>query len=864
MKTKLRTIISFIAVMLFATSVWAQSTFTGKVVDAETGEGIPGANVLQQGTTNGVATDIDGVFSLTLSGKGNLLISFIGYANRIISFDASKGARNIGTVNLELDAHGLEEVVVIGSGLIDVVKDRQTPIAVSTISRIEIQDKSGNQEFPELMKNTPSIQVTGQAGGYGDSRINVRGFKQDNTAYLLNGQPINGMEDGKVYWSNWSGMNDVANAVQIQRGLGSSKLAISSVGGTVNIITKATEMRKGGFVRTVVGNDAFMKYTATYNSGMLDNNFGVSLLLTHWQGDGYNDGTKGQGQNYFLSLGWKPNDKHIFNFLVTGAPQWHDQNYSKPISDYLKYGKKYNNNWGYLNGQYRSMRTNYYHKPVLNLNWDWTISEKSSLATVLYASFGRGGGSGPLGGTSYTDNGLLDLDKAYRNNLTVGTGGYKKGYMQRASVNNHQWFGAVTNYERKLNEKWAVNFGADLRSYTGLHFRQIVDFLGLKGYEDTNRRRAGGANTLTESFKADPWKALSKFAGEDQRYNWDYSETINYTGTFGQIEYNSDYISAYFQGAISTQTHERTDRYQYKEGKQDAEKVRNNGYNIKGGLNYKISDQHSMFANIGKYSRQPYHDNIYLNYGNDVNPLTKNEKVTGIEFGYQFNSSFFDANLNIYRTSWKDRVTTRSFIDRNTQETIFVNNSGVSQLHQGVELDFRLRPAQILTFSGFVSYGNWEYDDAVLEKRYDDDLKLIDEKSVDVKGGKVGDSPQFQMGLGFVLRPMNKMRFDMDWKYNDKLYADVVRKNNLQLPSYNLFDTGFSYEESINDEMSIRVRFNVNNIFNTEYIAEIRGDRRGDVFFGGQGQEMYRGVDVRNVGHFGLGRTWNISATFKF
>ena len=70
--------------------------------------------------------------------------------------------------------------------------------------------------------------------GYGSSRMFVRGFEDDNTAFLINGQPINSQEDGRMYYSNWSGMSDIANVIQIQRGLGASKLAISSVGGTVN------------------------------------------------------------------------------------------------------------------------------------------------------------------------------------------------------------------------------------------------------------------------------------------------------------------------------------------------------------------------------------------------------------------------------------------------------------------------------------------------------------------------------------------------------------------------------------------------------------------------------------------------------
>src|SRR5690606_15361138 len=114
--------------------------------------------------------------------------------------------------------------------------------------------------------------------------VYVRGFDQTNTAFLLNGQPINGMEDGQMYWSNWSGMTDIANAIQVQRGLGSSKLAISSVGGTVNIITRATTKEEGGLARFTLGNDNFLKGLVGYNTGLMDNGFGISILLSHWQG----------------------------------------------------------------------------------------------------------------------------------------------------------------------------------------------------------------------------------------------------------------------------------------------------------------------------------------------------------------------------------------------------------------------------------------------------------------------------------------------------------------------------------------------------------------------------------------------------
>ena len=79
-------------------------------------------------------------------------------------------------------------------------------------------------------------------------------FDQRNTSFLINGQPVNDMENGWVYWSNWQGLTDVASGIQIQRGLGASRLAVPSVGGTVSIFTKAAQKSEGGSVLQMVGN----------------------------------------------------------------------------------------------------------------------------------------------------------------------------------------------------------------------------------------------------------------------------------------------------------------------------------------------------------------------------------------------------------------------------------------------------------------------------------------------------------------------------------------------------------------------------------------------------------------------------------
>ena len=796
------------------------------------------------------------------------------------------------------DLEELEEIVLVGGGVVDLAEDRKTPIAVSTITGEEIQKKIGTQDITMTLANTPSIYVAGQSGAFGDTRISVRGFDQTNTAFMLNGQPINGMEDGKMYWSNWSGMNDIANVVQIQRGLGASKLAISSVGGTVNFVMRSTSKSEGGFAYAGFANDNYLKTTFSYDTGEKDNGWSTSMLLTHWQGDGYAEGTFGQGQTYFLSLGYKMNDKHNFNFLMTGAPQWHDQNFTKSIATYLEKGRKYNNNYGYHGDRYLTERRNFYHKPVFNLNWDYTIDDKSSLSTVLYASTGNGGGTGGRGQRIRNDDGYIDYDAIYAyNNSTSGAGGNyaaEGGYITRASMNMHNWFGMVSNYETQLSDNLTFNVGADLRTYYGEHFRIVENFHGLTSWQENIRLRDQNNNhdtygtygtykyvIATESMGANPWEATFNNFDEDQKIAYSNDERISYGGLFTQLEYSKDDFSAFFQGSVSQTMYQRWDHYQYADQSLidgtssqwtgealpdgitdgvESEKVDNLGYNAKAGVGFGVGENGQAYVNAGYYSRAPYFDNIYLNYTNRVNPSTSNETILGLEAGYVYEVDNLSLRVDVYRTDWSDRVTASSYISND--ELFYEVSEGVSQLHQGVELSFSAKPQEDVpyTLKGFLSMGDWQYKGQAMTRVQDEDQNVLSTEEQDVDGGKVGDAAQFTAGLGLDVDLAERLSFDTDVRFYDELYANVgAVKENLKLPNYHIFDMGLSYKMFVNDA-TLDVRLNVNNVFDNVYISELRsaiaaGDGTG---------VLYEGIDTANQGYFGLGRTWNVGLRYNF
>src|SRR5690606_3516511 len=399
----------------------------------------------------------------------------------------------------------------------------------------------------------------------------------------------------------------------------------------------ATERNQGGMARFIMGNDSYMKGTVAYDTG-LKGKWGFSMLLDYWSGHRkYARGTAGEGQSYFFSIGFKPNDRHNLNLMIFGAPQWHDQNYATKSESQWAQGnhdKKYNANYGFLNGEAMNFVRNYYHKPVANLNWDWTINNDLSLSTVVYASLGRGGGTGSLlpirgyqstAGT-LTENGEIDFTTIYNQNLAdpdgIGNNGgtydpsspyYVPGGENkvgnaaiRGSANNHFWYGAVTNLNYNINEYLTFNVGADLRFYKGEHFRQVVDLLGLNGWQDTKGYDGATPFIVRETYKADPWSALFNNASEGDRVAYDNSEKINYQGGFGQLEFAMGGFSAFVQGAVSNQFYQKFDRWNYAGGEAESEKVNKLGYNIKGGLAYQFNNEHTVFGNAGFYSRQPY------------------------------------------------------------------------------------------------------------------------------------------------------------------------------------------------------------------------------------------------------------------
>jgi len=854
--------------------------------------------------------------------------------------------------------------VVITSTVIDVAKDRKTPVAVSTIKASEIKEKLGNQEFPEMLANTPSVYATKSGGGFGDSRINIRGFDQRNVAVMINGVPVNDMENSAVFWSNWAGLSDVTSAMQVQRGLGSSKLAISSVGGTINVITRTSDMKEGGSFTATLGNNNYIKTVGSYSTGKMKSGFSASVLLGNAQGSMYADGTQFSAQNYFIGLGYEINEKHNLQFTFTGAPQWHHQrSFANHLGSYIKFGDpvnnepniKYNSDWGLYNGQEFSWSRNFYHKPVMSLNYDFKINDKTKISSVFYGSWGRGGGTGSIGTSPFrykTAQGTVPFDDfadfnrgqyvaandqiVYGGNLPAAQvapnaqGQYitnrSLGFTRRASINSHDWYGGVINFNRKLTDKLTLDFGLDGRTYTGYHFRNVNNRLGADGYQANLATGTGGVyqandvnnptRTLFETYSASP--SFNPFTNVKNQEKIEYNNNgyVRWYGAFTQLEYSTERLSAFVQGAVSQQGFSREDLFQYKNDDPLQKTKYENilGGNVKGGANFNINEHHNVFANAGYYSKQPFFNAVYPNNKSIINGNLVNEKILGVEAGYGFRSKFFNANVNLYYTSWKDRYQ-RSTDSAADNVGGYYDFAGITEIHSGAELEINAKPLPRLGINAMVSVGDWNYDGNITSNRYDANNTPIGggtSQTLYLSDVKVGDVAQTTASIGANYEVVKNLKVDANYRYADKLYASIdparftseTNKGTLELPSYGLLDAGLSFKihRTKDSKDSFNFRINVNNLLDKVYIAESRtnqfvasqsefdsntGDGKGILQNGsivasgnlksatpGEGQYAtyqdylnrgtWNGVDLRNQVFFGFGRTWNLTFRYEF
>ncbi|MFG6385388.1 MAG: TonB-dependent receptor plug domain-containing protein [Muribaculaceae bacterium] len=805
---------------VYAFSAGASMNCKGHVVD-ENGEPLIGVSIV---VTNGNpvgTTDIDGNFSVTVPDNASTLtFTYVGYKTKQAAV-----AAYMGDIKMEPSTEMLNDVVVTQS----LARTRQTPVAVSQLNASEIELKLGTQELPEVLKTTPGVWATKDGGGFGDAKINMRGFKSENVAVLVNGIPVNDMEWGGIYWSNWAGLSDVASSIQTQRGLGAAILSAPSIGGTINITTRSLDAEKGGSIWYGFGNDGMNNIGMKVSTGLMKNGWAISVLGSRKWGDGYVQGTWFNSYNYFVNVSKRINDKHQLSLTAFGAPQEHNKRSSQDgltIMEYQTYAKrvmdgdspyKYNPSFGYdLQGQRRTSNRNKYHKPQISLGHIWQIDHKSSLSSTVYVSLASGGGLSGQGRGTYKGqslsntswygatngipntlfrnaDGTFAYDEVQEMNMASTTG---SNMVMGESNNSHNWYGLVSTYNNKFfNNKLSFTGGIDLRYYLGKHNNKITDLYNGEYYmDDSSRKNVKPENNY---LAEDPnWK-YEKLGIGDVVYR-DYDGRTIQEGVYAQGEYLTlnDNLTLVLSGSLSNTSYQRIDHFYYDKAHAKSKTYSFIGGTAKFGANYNIDRHNNVYTNIGYISRAPFFSQgVFLssNVSNAANPNPINEKVFSYELGYGYSSPIFSATVNGYYTKWLDKTTTRGgdiTAGEHAGDRYYLNMSGVDARHMGVEINFTFIPVRWFEINGMLSLGDYEWASDAKGYFYNQvgqPLKDLagnlasgilaeDHASATLlqKGRKVGGSAMTTAAVGVQFRPFKGFRIGADWTAAARNYSDYT------------------------------------------------------------------------------------------
>ena len=893
--------------------LWGQSVVG--VVNSE-GKPLAGANVVVDGTDKGGVTDDSGKYTIDVGAAGTytLTASFIGYSSLTAQVEVND---IVGTLNfsLEEDVLTMSALEVLASRA-----DQKTPVAYTTVSKKEMEIRLGSQDIPMILNTTPSVYATGQGGGAGDARINVRGFNQRNVAVMINGVPQNDMENGWVYWTNWDGVGDATSSIQMQRGLSAVNLATPSIGGTMNIITDPASHEKGGKFKQEVGEGGFLKSTINYNSGLINDKLAVSGTIVRKTGDGFIDGTWTDAWAYYLGTSYAVSDDQRFELYAIGAPQRHGQNlYKQNIATYSQElagdvdgydvtafaegekfeheaGRFFNQNWApvdpsYTGQQYWYMygarttdrynsnllneRENFFHKPLVNLNHFYDINDEIRLSSVLYWSGGSGGGTGTYGSVkrfpaiegnnwwasspwTWDWNGEIAENSANIDSAWSDSENRSTGIL-RNSINRQNTYGLISKLNYDVSEDLELQVGIDWRTAGIEHAREVRDLLGGDYYVDF----------------ADDNAADGKKVGLGDIIAYHNETTVDWLGAFIQGKYDIQKFNLYGMGGVSTIGYTYLDHFAV-----DADVVKADNittFQVKGGGVFNLDDRMSAFVNGGYVEKPPILDNV-IAYDGTVASNPDNEKFNSFEVGGKYASDLLLVKGSFYNTQWKDRNLTKSVTtgQGDSGDTDIIYLKGVNQSHTGFEIESKVALHDMVDLTLVYSKGDWFFDgDAIgdyQEMEYNEDGQVVGQMTTQYTYAldklKVGDMPQTAYVGGLTLKPIKGLSIQGLYKMYDDNYADWSpdarevdgeedRAQVWQAPGYSKLDLHFAYELPEVAGLDLTLTGHLFNALDDVYVQDAVDNSK----YNGYGDKLHLAhnaeVFLGTPRHFNLGLTVN-------
>ena len=716
-------------------------------------------------------------------------------------------------------------------------------LRLTDINQDKLRENAPGRTFPEMIRNIPGVYSTSETGSFGDAKINIRGFKQENISVLLNGIPISGLTSGSMYWNNWMGLSDATASIQVQKGIGNSMLSDNSVGGTVNILTMRPSERpraEAGWYHTGAGaNNAFINIS----TGNMPKGWNLTLMGSYNWGSTFVDCSRISSGSFLAVLDKSFRGGHRLNFTALGSPETHQQRSSRlSYAEMEKYGISYNKSWGWQTAEdgsrfQRTTARNNYFKPYFTLTHSYDGGSSNAggngwkAFNTFYLAIANGGGyysesSGrrissfviPEGNEG---EGQIDWDAVIADNAAAAPDEYgrRAGNVMTDYLAGHIQAGLKSNIVKEFGDRADLDAGIHWQIYDTWEKERITDLLGADyWYEDYEHKSLAGLNGRN------PIKGVGDYVrthnGRIQNYFTAYALAHYKAGNEKQLIFT-------LGASVSATCLRRWDLYNYTESEKWSDMASQAGGSVKGGVLYRLGRYSKFYANAAFYSRVPYASVFFSNGNNEISRDISNERNTLGEIGYRLACNTFGAEITGYAALWKNKALLSSPYSTIEEDPVKYMVKGLDAFHYGLEVDLWWSPERFLRLDAFASVGDWRWKNDVTATIYDPTtLQPMGNVNVYADGLHVGDAPQTQIGASVRLSLTPGLDIRAEWSWNDRYWADFDpvsrtdpedRADSYRIPSYHLFNVGVKWTGNIR-KMGIVLFLNANNIADARYI----------------------------------------------
>lgn len=675
--------------------------------------------------------------------------------------------------SVEIDILLLPNVELNEMNVLGTWAQKDDPIAQINLTEKDVEALNTGRDLPYVLQDVAGVVSFSDAGnGIGYTNMRVRGSDITRINVTVNGIPMNDAESHGVFWVNTPDLMSSTNAIQLQKGVGTSTNGSGAFGASLGLSTLGAG-EKGGRITLGAGSYGTQRATLEASTGKTASGFWMNTRISSITSDGYVERASSDLQSYYVSAGFAGGGHYVEAVHFGGGERTYQAWYGvdsitmygpDAFPQFNAAGTLYDDTWSVI-GTYDDQVDNYGQEHT-QLHYRYSNLFGGTFAAALHHTAGAGYYEEYNQAFAFADFGIANY-VSVMDTVVFGD------VVSRKWLDN-DFYGATSSWTYE-NSGQRVQLGGGVHRYEGAHFGRVI--------------WANNPNVSTldgDYYTGDAIK-------DDANIYAKYAVTSNNLLVYADAQYRYVNHSSTGGSATGPAIFDRTFNF----------------FNPKVGLTYNHSGNQIFGAYAGVGHREP--NRTDLQYAADVNGLQA-ERMVDMEFNFRNSGEKWAFDVHAYRQQYQNQLVLTGAID--AQGYPIRENVGQS-FRQGLEFTgaYELTSALSATANVALSQNenvNWVSDPA---------SSFVGNTPIAFSPGILASARSTYAKKGFEATIWNQ--------YVGKQYLSNEGLEAHSLPAYHIINARTSYTWNCSDMQRLIGFVEFRNLGNTSYAAN--GYMWGDI-----------------------------------